>query len=182
MRTSTITPEQEAAIAAIIAAQPRIPAGIGTIGDACSQACITLAITGVHSDEIPDCESEVIGSWIIRTQDAMPADMRNSLAWRALLPRAAGTGRDPELERRRSALIVAHMWEVALPMAQPAADRLGYGDKWREMYTLKTAEAAEAEAAAAVAAAAAGRWAEAEAEAWYTLDPVGMLRRLVDIE
>lgn len=64
--------------------------------EACSIVAINLALTGKLTDEIPDCMSPVIGNWIIRIQDAMPEEMRNSEEWKSLLPFAAGTGREFE--------------------------------------------------------------------------------------
>jgi hypothetical protein len=130
---------------------------------ACSIAGINIALTGMLTDDIPQCMSAVIGRWIIRTQDAMPDAMRNGPGWRALLPLAAGTGRDHALERRRSALVVEHMWSVALPMLQPLADQQGFGSEWRSMTTERTAAAAAAATAAAAAAAAEAAAAEAAA-------------------
>jgi hypothetical protein len=69
-----------------------LPSGLGTEESACSIAAINLALTGELTDDIPDCMSEVIGRWIIPTQDAMPAELRNSPRWKSLLPLAAGTG------------------------------------------------------------------------------------------
>ena len=146
-----------------------LPSGLGTVENACSIAAINLALTGELTDDIPACMSEVIGRWILVTQDAMPDAMRNSAEWKSLLPLAAGTGRD--YEKQRLALILDHMWSVALPLVQPIADAHGYGHQWREMCEKRTvaeaAEAAEAARAAAWAAEAAeaAAWA-AEAAAW----------------
>ena len=98
-----------------------IPAGIGNEEAACSIAAINLALTGRLTDKIPDCMSEVIGNWIIATQDAMPDHMRNSEEWRALIPDAAGTGR--EHEDKRGAIITDWMWSTVLPQAQVATTR-----------------------------------------------------------
>ena len=88
----------------------RIPSGLGTKESACSLAAINLALTGELTDEIPDCMSEVVGRWVIRVQDAMPDQIRNSPEWKAALVDAAGTGRGHEAER--SALILDWMWET----------------------------------------------------------------------
>jgi len=74
---STITLEQQQAIAAKLASM-HLPSGLGDEEAACSIAAINLALSGKLTDEIPDCMSEVIGKWIIRIQDSMPDDMRNS--------------------------------------------------------------------------------------------------------
>ncbi len=136
---------------AVILAPMVLPKGLGTKENACSIAAINLAISGKLSDSIPDCMSPVIGKWIIRVQDAMPADMRNSHEWKYLLPFAAGTGR--EHEKQRVAIIIDWMWVECLPQIQPLADKSGFGNEWRDMCRLKTPESARlAKRAAAVAA------------------------------
>ena len=117
----------------------RIPMGIGTARAACSLAAINLALTGELTDDVPPCMSEVIGRWIVTTQDLMPADLRNSTEWKSLLPLAAGTGRDREQER----LAVAMEWmDRGLKMVQGLADQNGYGDEWRKMLEERTCAAA----------------------------------------
>jgi hypothetical protein len=103
--------------------------------------------------------SEGIGKWIIRVQDAMPHKMRNSKAWKGLLPLAAGTGRDHE--RERLALIMDWMFDIVLPYVQPIADAGGYGKEWRAMCKKRTPAAARAAWAAAGAAAGAAEAARA---------------------
>src|ERR1700679_548770 len=134
---STITPEQQDAIR-IFVMNHHLPRGLGSKEEACSIAAINLALRGELSDEIPECMSLVIGKWIIRVQDAMPDDLRNSLEWKDLLPLAAGTGRDPLLEQRRSALVLDWMWGTILPSIQPIADKHGFGVQWLSMCTEKT--------------------------------------------
>ena len=137
-------------IAAILAPMV-LPKGLGTKENACSIAAINLALNGKLSDGIPDCMSPVIGKWIIRVQDAMPADVRNSPEWKYLLPFAAGTGR--EHEKQRVAIIIDWMWVECLPQIQPLADKSGFGNAWRDMCRLKTPESARlAKRAAADAA------------------------------
>jgi hypothetical protein len=133
-----------------------LSAGLGTEEEACSIAAINLVLTGQLTDEIPDCMSMVIGRWVRRIQDTMPDTMRNSERWKALLPVAAGTGRDPGDERRRLDLIMEWMWATVLPSVQPVADRHGFGEEWRRMTTANAAAvdaAADAADAAAVVAA-----------------------------
>ena len=110
-----------------------LPKGLGSEEAACSVAAINLALTGELKDDIPPCMSRVIGKWIIRIQDAMPADMRNSQEWKSLLPLAAGTGREHEHEQERRKIIVNWLWETVMPYFLPNADRLGFGEEWREM-------------------------------------------------
>ncbi|MDN7988952.1 hypothetical protein QZM97_02565, partial [Burkholderia orbicola] len=148
---STITQEQQKAILDWVSTHP-IPSGIGSEEAACSIASINLALTGELTDRIPDCMSPVIGRWIIRVQDAMPADMRNGAEWKHLLPLAAGTGRQHEAERRQ--IVMDWIWLTVLPYLQTLADKRGFGDKWRAMCQQKTrASAKEAKDAAAAAAA-----------------------------
>jgi hypothetical protein len=110
--------------------------GIGNEDSACSLAAINLALSGRLTDEIPDCMSEVIGSWIIRVQDEMPADMRNSAKWKALLPHAAGTG--SLYEKQRIALILDWVWCKVVPALVPYADRNGFLADLDAVRTLRT--------------------------------------------
>lgn len=119
-----------------------LPVGLGTEESACSIAAINLALTGRLTDKIPDCMSEVVGRWIIRVQDAMPDEMRNSDRWKNLLPLAAGTGREHESERLE--IIMDWMWGTVLSTLQPLADAEGFGAEWRRMTEDRSAEAAAA--------------------------------------
>ena len=102
-----LTTEQQTAIADRLASM-HLPSGLGDEENACSIAAINLALTGELTDDIPSCMSEVIGQWIIKIQDSMPDEMRNSLEWKLLLPLAAGTGREKEKERLQ--IILDWMW------------------------------------------------------------------------
>jgi len=135
-----------------LARHPVLTRGLGDRERHCSIAAVNLALSGKLTDAIPDCMSEVVGRWIIRIQDAMPDDLRNSAAWRELLPLAAGTGREHEPERL--AMILDWLWGVVLPQHQPIADAGGYGPEWRQMTERRTEAAARAAAAWAVARAA----------------------------
>ena len=165
MNHSTITVEQQATVAATLAAMPNIPAGVGSRENACSIAAINLALTGKLTDEIPKCMSLVIGKWIIKIQDSAPAELRNSKYWRHLLPLAAGTGRDRDAER--SSVVMDWMWSVVLPQLQPLADKHGFGELWRKMCDLRTRAAANAAANAANANADAAANAAANLTAAY---------------
>ena len=152
----------------------QIPKGLGTREAACSIAAINLALTGKLSDDIPECMSEVIGTWILDIQDGIPDVLRNSPEWKELLPLAAGTGREQEQERAE--IIMDWLWGTVLPYVQPTADKGGFGGEWQAMCNDRTAEAAREAEEAAWAAGAAGEavvaaaaWAAraaAEAEAW----------------
>jgi len=95
----TITGEQETAIRNTLATMPKLAVGIGSKERACSIGALNLALSGKLTDTVPDCMSVVIGCWIIKVQDRMPATIRDSAAWRELLVLAAGTGREHEEER-----------------------------------------------------------------------------------
>jgi hypothetical protein len=165
----TLTTEQQAAIAAKVKSMT-LPRGMGTEESACSMAAINLALTGQMTDEIPACMSEVVGRWIIRAQDGMPDEMRNSAVWKSLLPLAAGTGRDHERERK--AIIKDWLFDIVLPHIQPIADAGGYGEQWRAMCEERTPAEGWAAAGAAAGAAAEAAWAAAETAraAWDAAD------------
>ena len=183
-----ITVAQEQSIRTTLAAMPALAVGLGTQDQACSIAALNLGLTGTLTDRVPDCMSAAIGRWIIGVQDRMPATIRDSAVWRELLVLSAGTGREHEPERR--ALVMDWMWD-ALALLQPRADAKGYGDTWAKMLRERTpgsaraayaSAAADAAAAASAAeAAAAAAYASAYAAAWDTIDPVGLLRRLVAV-
>ena len=153
----------------------QLPKGLGTEESACSIAAINLAINGKLTDNIPDCMSALLGKAIIKLQDAMPDDMRNSVRYRAMLLSAPGTGRDKEQERL--AVLMDWMWGTVLPQVQPLADERGFGDEWRRMCDERTTNAASAARAAAYAparaasdAATAAAYAYAATAAAYAAD------------
>jgi hypothetical protein len=160
----TITEQQQQAIREYFAGR-HIPAGLGDEHAASSLAGINLALSGRLTTEIPDCMSEQIGRWIVRVQEAMTDDVRNSDRWRELLPRAAGTGR--QHEERRAQMILEWMWETVLPYIQPLADKGGYGDAWRAMCQERTADAAAYAANAAKAVGYAAAYVVADVAAAY---------------
>ena len=139
-----------------------LPSGLGYKESACTIAAINLAMTGELTDNIPACMSLVLGKAAIGLQDAMPAEMRNSARYKALIPNMPGTGRVHEAERL--AILMDWMWTVVLPQVQPIADKKGFGEQWRKMCKEKTPAAARAAARAARYAAAA-RAADAAAAA-----------------
>jgi hypothetical protein len=158
---STITKQQQEAIADILVGMT-LPSGLGDEHSACSLAAINLALSGRLTDRVPDCMSDVVGSWIIGVQDAMPDAMRNSSRWKDLLPLAAGTGKMHE--KGRFKIISDWMWGTVITSCQPMADRSGFGAAWLRMTTEKTHEAANAATKAAEAAAYAA-WAADAADA-----------------
>jgi hypothetical protein len=149
--TSTITPDQEQAIRAWLEEHPTLSVGMGSSEQACSIAAINLALSGDLTDLIPECMSQVIGVWVITAQDEMPGEIRNSAEWRALLPLAAGTGRDHE--RERMDIILEGMWEKTLPLFTSIAEENGFGAECHQMLTERTAGAAYYAAGAAYYAA-----------------------------
>ncbi|WP_425154830.1 hypothetical protein [Candidatus Palauibacter sp.] len=154
-RATVWTDEADARLRAYLATPGRhIPTGLGTKDAACSVAAINLALTGELSGDVPGCMSKVIGRWIVVTQDKMPDELRNSEGWRALLPLAAGTGREREAARLR--VVMNWMWSV-LARAQPVADEHGFGGAWRAMCEQRTKDAARAAARATGPAATAAR-------------------------
>lgn len=158
---STLTKAQQDKIRAWLGEHPVLSVGVGTQEEPCSVAAINLALTGKLTDVVPECMSEVIGQWIIAVQDGMPADIRNSNAWRDLLPLAAGTGREHEEERRE----VIYQWMVdALERLQHVADQGGYGPLWDVAIRVSRTSTSQQNRAAAWAEAAA--WAAAQAAAW----------------
>ena len=194
----TITHEQETAIRDWLATHPTLAVGIGTAEQACSVAAINLALSGELTDRVPDCMSRVIGRWIIGIQDRMPDDIRNSADWRDLLPLAAGTGRAHETERL--AIVMDWMWGTVLPLMQSVADTGAFGAEWRAMCEQRTAEAAYVAyvlkevlcmirfccrnvsyTPASAASADSAEYADYGPIPWTTLDPVGLLRRLIAV-
>ena len=128
-----------------------IPSGLGNKDGACTIAAINLAISGEITDTIPDCMSDVLGRATISLQDVMPAELRNSARYKALIPNMAGTGRDREMDRL--AVILDWMWTAVLPQIQFVADASNCGDEWRHMCNVKTSAAAsDASDAASTAA------------------------------
>jgi len=200
---SAITFEDQQKITALLDTMPVLSVGVGTRESACSIAAINLALSNTLTDKIPACMSHVIGSWIIKIQDGMPYSIRNSPRWRALLPRAAGTGR--ELEEQRRNVVIDWMWGIVLPQLQPFADEQGFGSEWRNMQDLRTFNAAAAGTGAAYAAANAAYDAAHAANAaystmyaanaacfvsnvdgltdyWKKIDPCGLLEKLIEVK
>lgn len=202
---STISEQQERAIIELVD-RAHLPHGMGDKANPCSVAAINLALTNELTDKIPECMSEVVGKWIIRIQDSMPDEMRNSQEWKRLLPQAAGTGRFREQERLD--IILDWMWGTVLPLLQPLADEGGFGGEWQRMCSERTegaagaardaagdavgaardaaraavgaAEFAAGAAVEAAEAAAKAAWA-AEADYWTQVDPPRLLAKLIAV-
>ena len=160
--TQTFTQEHKAKLEEYLATHP-LSSGLGSKESACSIAAINLAMRGTLTDETPDCMSKVLGDSTISLQDAMPSEMRNSLRYKTLLPDMAGTRREHEQERL--AIIMDWMWSVVLPQLQQIADSKGFGDAWKNMCQLKTADAAKAANNAYAVADSAATYAASSADA-----------------
>ena len=205
-----ITTKQETAIRDTLATMPTLAVGLGTKEQACSIAAINLAMTGTLTDTVPECMSLVIGRWIISVQDQMPATIRDSAAWRELLVLSAGTGQEHESERvvlmlewMWSALALVQpladvmgygvAWATMLSerttaaatsaatSASASASKSAYAAAAASAATSAATYAYAAASAATDAAAATSAAAAAYAAAWTTIDPVGLLRRLVAV-
>ena len=111
--------------------------GKGTVKKTCSLGAINLAQTSVLTDMVPECMSLVIGRWMIRIQDKMPSEMRNSAEWKELLPGAAATGRDKSAENRRIEFLVNWLWTEPMTRVEPCAAGLDLGDEWRTMTRIR---------------------------------------------
>jgi hypothetical protein len=205
--TSAPTTEQLENLAKFLGTH-QLSSGLGTKRSPCSIAAINLFLTGELTDKIPDCMSLVIGKWIIIVQDEMPDEIRNSKEWKVLLLSAVGTGRGKEQERAKIAL--DWMWNELLPLIQPIANENGFGDEWRQMLLEKNGDAGFAAQVAAgnitLAASAAYHAAAADAAvhataysnvayhvanatdrvanyaAWLKINPVGLLRKLIEVQ
>ena len=128
--TTTLAPQWRKKLTDILD-QATLSKGLGSRHNPCSLAAINLAITGELIDTIPSCMSRVIGTWIIPIQDSMPEEMRNSERWKTLLPLAASTGRDHELQR--ATMVMEWMWSKVLGELQHTADNIGFGKAWARM-------------------------------------------------
>lgn len=166
--SSTLSDRQRDHIRALLS-RVNLSRGLGTLDQPCSIAAINIALVGQLTDQVPECMSLVVGEWIIAIQDRMPDHARNSPRWKDLLPLAAGTGRELEIER--VSILLEHWRQVTLPLVQSAvegvfgtayspsgqrwleesaqrlAQRLAWAEKRVEEATAKT-RALEAEAAA----------------------------------
>ena len=115
--------------------------GVGVVNAPCSIAAINLALTGNLDNERPSCMSPIIHRFIMEVQDAAGPKMRNSREWRALLPWAAGSLDEDEIEQERLLMIHDWMWDVVLPKHEPAEDLT---DAWATMLQGRSQDAAQA--------------------------------------
>lgn len=89
--------------------------GIGFAEMPCSIAAINIALTGKIGDTRPSCMSPVIHRFIIEVQDSAGDEMRNSKEWKALLPWAAGSLDEDEIELERLCLVRDWLWDTVFP-------------------------------------------------------------------
>ena len=84
---------------------------------------IYQALTGRagYGDRSPKCMSYTIGRWIVEAGQVMPDALRDSPAWRELLPRAMRT--DPKRDQESLDILVKWVWSTVLPTLQPVADK-----------------------------------------------------------
>lgn len=135
---STITKKQQKNIRTLVDKMVLVN-DVGDEKNACSITAINLALSGMLTDDIPDCMSEVIGRWIIAAQDKMSSKMRNSPRWKAALPMAAGTGRKHEEERKK--MLDDWFFSSVLPLLQPMADQCGLGPAWTRLHQERSDQA-----------------------------------------
>ena len=157
--TTTITAKQREALrAALLSPDLIICAGVGSAyavgqGRACTIAEINLVLTGKLTDDPHPCMSDVIRRWVIRIQDDMPRDIRNSQAWRDAAVGIAGTAADDEIERKRAALLLDWMWDALADKVVIASLPESALPAWRTMLVERTPAAARATYAATYASA-----------------------------
>jgi hypothetical protein len=88
--------------------------GFGTAASPCSIIAINFALTGDIGDSRPSCMSPVIHRFIIEAQDSAGDEMRNSKEWKTLLPWAAGSLDEDEIELERLGLVRDWLWDTVL--------------------------------------------------------------------
>lgn len=114
----------------LLATVPHLAAGgVGDPCSPCSLGAINLAVTGRLTDGVPPFMSRPIARWVRGAQDTSPAEMRDSAAWRMLLPAAANTGR--RLERHDRRIVFNMMWR-SYNTLQDTANASGFGSLWAD--------------------------------------------------
>lgn len=154
MTTMITAARREAVRAALISPNLTLVCGPGDArtpgrGEACTISEIVLTLTGKLDDGPHPCISEVIRCWVIRIQDAMPDEIRNSAAWREAAAGIAGSASTPAAERLRRDLLLTWMWEAFADDSVIAAIPASLLPAWRAMLVEKTCYAAGAAQAAA---------------------------------
>ncbi len=158
MDHSFLTDEQRAAIrAALTSPDLLLITGCGTAktpgtGQACTISEIVLTLTGKLDDGPHPFICDVIRRWVIRIQDAMPADIRNSVAWREAAIGIAGSAASPAVQRKRRDFLLNWMWDALGDGAVLAGIPEAARPAWDLMLSERTADAAYAADAAAYAA------------------------------
>ena len=170
-------------------AHPHLSRGVGNEDEMCTIAAVSMALTGIVSDDPHPCVSPVIRGWVMTIQDAMGGAIRDSDEWRESIPLIAGSAASEEIEQSRVDRIMAWMWDALGDEAVLAAVFEDARPAWDRMLVERTADAARA---AANAVAYAGTYAAvdaayavragavaARADYWFRRDPAGLLAELV---
>jgi len=166
--TTPTTDQLEAVRARLLDPAIHLPSGLGADPEsACTMAQVNFALTGKLADGPHRCVSEVVRRWVIRIQDALPDDIRNSEGWRHAAVGIAGSAGSEADESARVALLLTWMWERLGDEAVMAAVPTPVRGVWQAMLTEKTPTAAYAVANASAAA------------YWQRAAAPGMLARLV---
>ena len=113
----------------------RLHQGLGSAVSPCSIAAINIALTGDIGDHRPPCMSPVIHRFIIEAQDLAGDEMRNSEEWKALLPWAAGSLDEVEIELERLSLVRDWLWDTVLTseITLKASALAGLKHNWEAM-------------------------------------------------
>lgn len=105
-------------------------AGAGTRKKCCSLVAINMGLYGSFNVDIPQPMSDVIGTVLIRLNDNMPHEVRNSIDWKDLLVSAADTGKCKDIARTEALYTVA--MDQIFPLALDLAHANGIGDYWHD--------------------------------------------------
>lgn len=139
---STITQEQQDKIAEVVNGM-NLSAGLGDEKSACSIAAINLALIGELTDNIPKCMSEALGRWIIRIQDALLFQIRNSKEWKSLLPLAAGTGNNASKNEKVIKLLDEWVWNIVTEYTAEWMTQSDIAEDWKKVLNEKTEASAQ---------------------------------------
>jgi hypothetical protein len=140
MSKAIVTPAQHEAIEDVFLRSDRqLSAGLGSVnGERCTIAEINLILTGRLTDSEHKCMSNVIRHWVIDIQDLMPADVRNSDAWRKAAVGIAGSAASAEVEEKRNAMILDWMWDALADETVRARVPLSLRPAWEHMIATRT--------------------------------------------
>lgn len=151
---TTITDEQRNALrAALTSPELFLVSGQGDadtpgVGQACTITEISLVLIGRLDDGPHPCICNVIRRWVIRIQDDMPDEIRNSAAWREAAIGIAGSAANLATEKRRVEFLLNWMWEALADKDVLASIPESIRSVWNEMLSKRSADAATATCAA----------------------------------